>query len=116
MNANEASGFSQRIRAHRRRTGQTQQQLAERLGVTRLTVVNWEKGVWPGKNLAQLTDELRTTEREEITITSEPEPSEAFTYQLSLPFDEPINVSLRVGPRTADSLHFEVHFERKTGS
>lgn len=113
MNPAPGSDFAERVKAHRRRTGQTQQALATKLGVSRLAVINWEKGVWPGKNLTLLTEELRTTEQQG---TGAPfEPSELLAYQLILPFDEPISVSLRVGPRTAGSLHFEVRFERKTG-
>jgi len=113
MNPIPDSDFAERVKAHRRRTGQTQQALATKLGVSRLAVVNWEKGVWPGKNITRLTEELKTTEREEVTAVAEP--AEALSYQLSLPFDEPINVSLKVGPRTADTLHFEVRIERKIG-
>lgn len=113
MNASENTGFDKRVRTHRRRTGQTQQQLAEKLGVTRLTVVNWEKGAWPGKNLVPLVAELRTSE--EVTTEVAAEISREFTYQLSLPFEEPITVSLKVGPKTSESLNVEVRFERKAG-
>ncbi len=114
MNPSEESGLSQRVRAHRRRTGQTQQQLAERLGVTRLTVVNWERGTWPGRNIGPLIEELRTSEEVPEAEIAEGVREEK-TYQLSLPFEEPITVSLKVAPGTADALHFEVRFERKIG-
>jgi DNA-binding XRE family transcriptional regulator len=120
MTPSEHRNFPDRIRTHRQRTSQTQQQLADRLDVSRLTIINWENGTWPGRNLRRLVDELRTSEegvqgQDTDTDTQEETPiNKKLSYQLRLPFEEPIDLLLKIAPGTADTLHVEVRFERKT--
>jgi transcriptional regulator with XRE-family HTH domain len=117
MGPPEPNNFPDRVKAHRRRTGQSQRALAERLGVTPLTIIKWEKGTWPGRTLARLLQELRTTE-EAPTSSSTPTGVVSFplrnpAYQLNLPFDEPVEVILRMGPQAEGMVQVEVRFERR---
>lgn len=114
MNPTEPNNYADQIRAHRRRRGLTQEAFARRVGVTPLTVKNWERGKRPSRNLERLQAELRTTEAES-TLQTEPSATPDVTYQLSLPF-EPTDIAVKIGPRTADTLHVEVRFQRKTGT
>lgn len=53
------SSLGQRIRAARERQGLTQGELAERIGVARKTVVNWEADTYsPQNSMARLVEAL----------------------------------------------------------
>jgi DNA-binding XRE family transcriptional regulator len=100
----EPNGLAQKIRSHRRRSGESQENFGKRFGVRRLTVINWEKGVRPSsRHLPQVIEELNA--EEDVR-------SEELTYQLLLPFDQPIHLDLKVLPQTADTIHFEVRLKR----
>ncbi|MGP0073619.1 MAG: helix-turn-helix domain-containing protein [Bryobacteraceae bacterium] len=110
--------LAERILLTRFRIGESQLEFARRLNVSDQTVRDWEHGQRPGRNsmnrLSELfAEHLRETEAPETVIQQE-EPEEP-AIQLDLPF-EPVNVALKIGPRTADTLHVEVRFERKTGT
>ena len=108
--------LAERILLTRFRIGETQLQFARRLNVSDQTIRDWESGQRPGRNsmnrLSNLFAEyLRETE---VPETVEAVVDESPAIQLHLAFD-PVDVAVRIGPRTADTLHVEVRFERKTG-
>jgi transcriptional regulator with XRE-family HTH domain len=99
--------LGQRIRRYRKQMGESQEAFGRRFGVKRLAVANWEKGATPnGKHLPEV---------ERLIRDGETRSTESVTYQLLLPFDEPINLEVRMSPRHADTIHFEVQLKRKAG-
>jgi transcriptional regulator with XRE-family HTH domain len=108
MSEQAALNYGQRIRAHRRKMGHTQENLAERIGVTRPAVNRWEKrGTMPtGKHMDKLVEYLNTDPGSQ---------NERHTYQLELPFDQPINIELRISPQRAESIHFLVKLKDAVG-
>jgi transcriptional regulator with XRE-family HTH domain len=104
MNGRSSPEYGQRIRDHRRRLGHTQEELAQRIGVTRPAVNRWEtKGIIPtGEHITRLAEYLSTGPESQ---------DESHTYQLVLPFDQPINLELRVSPHRADAIHFRVQLK-----
>jgi transcriptional regulator with XRE-family HTH domain len=103
----ELNDLPQRIKRYRRSRGESQETFGKRFGVQRLTVTNWEKGTQPNSNhRPQLIQLLGDKEEAE---------GEGTTYQFLLPFDQPINLELRVSAQKADTIHFEARLRRKVG-
>ena len=101
----ESSNLAERIKRHRRNLGESQEQFGARFGVRRLTVASWETGTLPNStHLPKLTQQLNNEEDAQ---------GEGVTYQLQLPFAQPINLEVKVSPQKADTIHFEVQFKRK---
>jgi transcriptional regulator with XRE-family HTH domain len=106
----EPNGLGQRIRRCRRTLGENQEVFGARFGVKRLTVINWESGTQPnGSHLPTLTQLLKEEEAKQTH-------TESRTYQLQLPFDQPINLELRVFPQRADTIHVEVQLLKREAS
>jgi DNA-binding XRE family transcriptional regulator len=101
----DLTDLPQRIKRYRRSVGENQTEFGKRFGVQRLTVTKWEKGTRPNSDhLPQLTQLLSDREAAQ---------GESLTYQLLLPFDQPINLELRVSAQKADTIHFEARLRRK---
>ncbi len=94
-------GLGQRIRLHRVSRGETQEEFAVRLGVCRSTVTNWERGILP-EPFATLIQEIEDAQR-----------AGGQTYQLSLPFDDPMDLEVRIYPKKPDSIRLEVDRKQK---
>lgn len=89
--------YGRMIKQRRELRGHTQQQLADRVGVSRGTVANWEKGEMP--------DYLQ----ELVKYLSDGTPAERdHSYQMLLPFGQASNLELRISPQRADTIRFEV--------
>src|SRR5260221_9517112 len=101
MMNHEATDIGQRIRHYRQRLRESQGEFGGRVGVKRLTVAKWENGSPPSrKHLTKLTQLLN--DQEAPSIEASP------GYQLTLPFDQTISFEVRVSPKTANSIHFQV--------
>ncbi len=98
-----ALALAERIKLHRIRQGETQEDLADRLGVHRSTINKWENGGLP-EELATLIQEMDASAD-----------IEGKTFQLSLPFDDRIDLELRVYPKKPDSIRLEVERKQKAG-
>jgi transcriptional regulator with XRE-family HTH domain len=95
---------AQEIRRYRKSLGESQKSFGKRFGVKRLTVGNWERGTVPNsKHLPPLTQEMNERGKAK---------GEEGTYQLILPFDQPISLELKMSPQKAETIHFEVRFKR----
>jgi transcriptional regulator with XRE-family HTH domain len=90
------------IKQRREQRGHTQQEFADRVGVSRGTVANWEKGDMPDY-LPELVKYLSTGLPVE----------EDRSYQMVLPFGHDSNIELRVSPQRADTIRFEVQLHEK---
>lgn len=101
--ASSATELGERIRLHRIRRGETQQELADRLGIHRSTINKWENG--------QLQEELAALIQEMDSETD----ADGKTFQLSLPFDDPMDLEVRIYPKKPDSIRLEVERKRKAG-
>ena|SRR5258706_9932558 len=94
--------ISEQIKSFRRRLNENQGTFGARFGVTALTVGNWERGVFEPSSrhlsrvTAAMTQPQSTAERVGIP------------YQLELPFDQPIELELRITARSADTVRCEV--------
>jgi len=93
--------LGERIRHYRQSLGETQDQLAERLGISRATLINWEHGKLPA-GIGKLIEEMHEAERTSGRV-----------YQLQLPFDDPIDLEVRISQKRATSIRLDV--ERKVG-
>jgi hypothetical protein len=70
------------------------------------TVGNWEKGTVPNSDhLPKLSEQLKSTS-EDL--------GDGVTYQLLLPFDQPLDLMLKLSAQTADTIHFQVQVRRRT--
>jgi len=98
---NSALALAERIKLHRIRRGETQEELADRLGVHRSTINKWENGGLP-EELATLVQEMDADDD-----------LEGNTYQLSLPFGDPMNLEVRIYPKKPDSIRLEVERKQK---
>lgn len=94
----------------RRRLGETQEKFGERFRVRKLTVNQWETDVATPKH-EHLTILNGLFQR----ILGEEDESkiETAAYQLLLPFDQPVNIDLRMSPNTAETLRVAVEIRRK---
>jgi transcriptional regulator with XRE-family HTH domain len=107
MQAQPPPEFGQRIRHYRRQKGWSQAQAATEMGVQRTSLNRWEKGreMPCGANMTKLRDHLNMP----IGSNEGPEaPDNGQVYQLLLPFEQPIDLELRVTPKRADAVQFEV--------
>ena len=93
--------IGQRIKLHRQRRGETQAQLAARLGICRSTVIDWEGGNLP-QPFARLIEEIQ-----------EAEESRGRSYQLQLPFSEPLDLAIRIAPKKATSIQVDFEWKQK---
>jgi len=102
------------IKQRREEKGDSQGDLAVKMGVGRSTVANWEKGVMP----PYLPDLIRylSESPESSQPQTPPEPAadipltEDQTHQLRLPFESPINLEVRISPQRADTVRFAVQW------
>jgi len=94
----------ERIRLYRASKGESQEELAQRIGSTRGTVSNWERGSLP-EPFATLIQEIERAEKA----------AEDGPPQLSLPFDEPIGLEVRISPKEPGSIRVDVEWKQKTG-
>jgi transcriptional regulator with XRE-family HTH domain len=102
-----SNDLAQRIRRCRQNLQESQSQFAKRFGVTPLAVGNWERGTPPRrKHLTHLTPLLEDSGHAQ---------SESLTYQLQLPFEQPIDLELRISPQRADTIHLEVQLKSQVG-
>ena len=102
--------LGERVKACRKKLGQSQEEFGERFGVDRLAVANWEKGNCAprGARLQELVGFLQTQEEVEFSGRSD-------SPQLLLPFDPPVIFSVRMSPKAADTILFELQITRKVG-
>ena len=102
--------FGQRIRHYRERKGWTQTLAATVMGVQRTSLNRWENGRETpcGTNMTKLRDHLGIPIG---TYEDRDAPSEGQAYQLLLPFDRPIELELRVNPKRADTVQFQVRLK-----
>ena len=110
MSDRKSSEFGQRIRDYRRRRGWTQTHAAVVMGVQRTSLNRWEQGreMPSGRNMAKLCDHLRIPIGTSEDVDA---PSEGRTYQLLLPFDQPLELELKVSPKRADTVQFQVQLK-----
>lgn len=96
-----------RIRAFRKARKESQEEFGRRFEVTRLTVINWEKGTRPNRDhherLVRLLGEVDEEKRTDGG------------FQLRLPFDAPVDLALRISPQQENSIHFDIQVIRKVG-
>lgn len=104
----EPNDLAQRIKDCRLNLRESQKVFGKRFGVTHLAVGNWERGTRPHRRhetaLVLLLKDAHTKEQHHDP-----------TYQLQLPFDQPINLELKISPQRADTLQVELHLKRKVG-
>src|SRR5215471_9343183 len=93
----------EKIKRYRKNRGESQTEFGLRFGVKRLAVANWEnrRSTPNVSNLPKLFELL--TEQA----------CEGPTHQLLLPFDPPVGVTLKISPRSDDTIHFEIHLKRE---
>ena len=102
--AEKRESLGQRIRLHRQSQGETQEQLALRLGICRSTLISWEHDDLP-QPIGKLIEEMY-----------EVESARARVYQLQLPFDEPIDLEVRIAPKKSSTLQVDVEWKQKSAS
>lgn len=72
--------YAEHIRQLRKEAGLTQSELAEKAGVSRTTVCDWERGAYPptdANNIATLEDVFQLMRGELYKILQEPNPTQA---------------------------------------
>jgi transcriptional regulator with XRE-family HTH domain len=99
------SEYGRIIKERRAMHGDTQERRAEKMGVGRSTVSNWEKGIMP-PYLPDLVRYLSDDPARNGHVAQE------HTIQLPLPFDPPINLEVRIAPQRADSIHLAVQWKK----
>jgi len=84
---NMASELSNRIKSNRNRLGMKQQELADKVGVSLMTVLRWEKGIRSPRmeEIKKLAEALNTSVEYLMGLT-ESEPQE--TPQINLPIND----------------------------
>jgi transcriptional regulator with XRE-family HTH domain len=101
--------LAERILLTRRRLAEKQQVFGERFAVKPLTVNQWENGTMPNPDhLAKLKQLFK-----DILGDEEDTPVESVTYQLLLPFDEPVKLDFRMSPHSTDKVNLTVQVKRK---
>lgn len=97
---NPSSDLPQRIRRYRRNLGENQTEFGARFGVTRLAVGGWESGTLPNSiHLPQIM---------ELLNAAEAQPGMESAHQFSLPFEQPIELSVKMSPQASRTIHFEL--------
>lgn len=109
MNRQFATELGARIRKYRKKKRWSQKTAAENMGVQRTSINRWENGrqVPSWSAMTKLRDHLG------LPIGSDEDAdatAERRSYQLLLPFDQVIEVHLKVLPKSADAVQFEVQF------
>jgi transcriptional regulator with XRE-family HTH domain len=109
MSRERTTEFGLKIARCRRRRGLTQFQAARIMGVQRTSLSRWENGreMPCGENMTKLRDHLDVP----IGSTDEVEIPQVITYQLLLPFDQPIGIEVKVAPGRQNSVQFEVQLK-----
>jgi len=103
--------LAEKILLARRRLHEEQPVFAARFQVKKLTVVDWEKGKQPNP------DHLATLKQifKQVLPDLDDEQFESVTYQLFLPFDEPVKLNFRISPHSEKDVGFAVQVKRKAG-
>ena len=102
------------IKQRREEIGDTQTQFANKMGVPRSTVSNWERGVMPHylPDLVRYLSESPSTPQP-LTV-QEPAAdipmAQEEIFQLRLPFESAINLEVRIAPQRANTVRFAVQW------
>lgn len=100
---------AEKIALTRKRLGETQDKFGDRFKVKKLTVHQWEVGVYePAPEHLPLMHKLFL----EILNDDESE-FETSRQQLFLPFGAPVIIDFRISPHSADRVRFDVEVKRK---
>lgn len=100
----------EKIMIVRRRLGESQQVFGERFKVKQLTVTQWERGEFNPRpeHLSALNEIFRDMLGEE-----DDSKTETAAFQLLLPFDQPVQMDLRVFPSSAKAVRCAIEIKRK---
>jgi transcriptional regulator with XRE-family HTH domain len=101
----EASDIPSRIRQFRKVHRESQTKFGARFNVQRLTVSSWENGTPPNRNHSEELAKLLAREEDKADGG----------FQLRLPFEVPIDVTLRISPRPSSTIHFDLQIKRNVG-
>ncbi len=105
--------MAEKIVITRKRLDETQKQFAARFNVEPLTIANWEKG-----KIEPRSDQHRALLSNLFMSVLQEEGESQFeiaTYQLHLPFNEPVKIDFRVSPHSADRVRLGIEITRKAG-
>jgi transcriptional regulator with XRE-family HTH domain len=92
-----------RIKRYRKAHRESQTKFGARFKVKRLSVFNWEQGKPPNRG-----------HFEELTkLLAEGDADAGF--QLRLPFDSPIDLTIRLSPQPSTTIHFDVQIKHRAG-
>jgi hypothetical protein len=104
--------LAEKILLARRRLHEEQPVFAARFKVKKLTVGDWERGkIQPNPDHLVMLKQIF----KEVLPDLDDEQFESVTYQLFLPFDEPLKMDFRISPHTEDRVGFAVQVKRKAG-
>jgi transcriptional regulator with XRE-family HTH domain len=102
--------LAEKIAVTRGRLRETQETFAARFGVRALAVTNWENGKSePKKKHRPALDQLFRSVLDEEDDSE----FESASYQLQLPFDEPVKIDIRFSPLAADRVRLGMQIRRK---
>jgi transcriptional regulator with XRE-family HTH domain len=106
--------FGKRIQSYRKKRGWNQTQAAKVMGVQRTSLNRWENGkeMPNGESMTKLSDHLG------IPVGSDEKALESLsreTIQMLLPFEKPVNIEFRIGPRRADAVQIQVQIKDLAG-
>lgn len=101
--------LGEKIALARMRRDESQKVFGKRFGVIALTVAQWEKGRTVPTAAHQ---EILKSLFREVYIDQD-ENLEIQTFQGPVPFNEPIEVSLRIGPQSESKVRLSVEVRRK---
>lgn len=104
--------MAEKIIIARKRIGETQEKFAVRFHVKKLTVTQWERG--ESAPAPEHLTQLRALFQEFLEDDDEAQ-FEIATYQLSLPFDEPVKIEFRISPLNRERVRFGLEVRRKAG-
>jgi DNA-binding XRE family transcriptional regulator len=99
------SDLSKRIKHYRRTLGENQTDFGKHFEVTRLTVGSWEKGTVPNSKHLPLIMERLTS--------AEDKPGHESSHQFTLPFNQPIDLAVKISPQASQTIYFEVWIKTK---
>jgi len=111
LNQGESAGYRglrKNLALTRRRLREEQPEFGKRFKVKRWMVNQWEKGKVQPKpeHLTKLTQLFKEVFDDEGQF-------ESVTYQLLLPFDEPVKLDFRISPHNETKVGFAVQVKRK---
>jgi DNA-binding XRE family transcriptional regulator len=109
--AGQPINLAEKILLARRRLREEQPDFGKRFDVKRWMVNQWEKGkvIPKPEHLAKLTQlfkELFDDDEGQV---------ESVTYQLFLPFDEPVKLDFRISPYSETKVGLAMQVKRKAG-